>query len=304
MKKSVYIIFVLFVFVSNMVIVDASSGRLKSDSIKTCNGITYGSHSSDNHWHVASMKNGSYYATGSPIYSDPCGLNNSSENSYVQPHEENNTNTINEVFVEEEKSSDNLLKSVEVDNNSLIVSEVMTYNTNKEKVDIKVTTNNDKATYEIKNNSNLKVGENLIYIDVKAENGNIKNYMLNVNREKELSSEKGIIVYINNKEIEFKDFKATFNVSSNEEEINIDYKLKDKNTSVKMSKISKLKTGKNNIDIIVTAEDGSENKYQLNVYKNSTFEDFCSLLLTVILFAGLYYFVRFITRKFKKQKKS
>ena len=79
-----YTTFLLIMFIACNLNVNASSGRLRKDSIKTCNGVTYGQHSSDNHWHIASENSdGSYSATGNPIYSDPCNYsdNSSSNNS-------------------------------------------------------------------------------------------------------------------------------------------------------------------------------------------------------------------------------
>lgn len=74
MKK--YVKFIcLGLVLANIVIfnVNASSGKLKKSSIISCNGIIYGQHSSDNHWHIATQKeNGDYYPAGDAIYSNPC----------------------------------------------------------------------------------------------------------------------------------------------------------------------------------------------------------------------------------------
>ena len=94
MKKNVYISLLLILFCVGSVEVNASSGRLRKDSIKTCGGITYGQHSSDNHWHIAELKDGSYYATGNPIYSDPCSSSNSNNSD---KHESDNNNDSNQV---------------------------------------------------------------------------------------------------------------------------------------------------------------------------------------------------------------
>lgn len=53
MKKYIYGVLITMLFLFSAFSVDASSGRLKKDSIKTCNGIRYGQHSDDNHWHEA-----------------------------------------------------------------------------------------------------------------------------------------------------------------------------------------------------------------------------------------------------------
>ncbi len=76
MKK---ILIFIILLISLTINVTASSGALKSHSIKTCpNGKMYGYHGSDNHWHEAEYtprdKGSNYTAVGSPIYSDPCPI--------------------------------------------------------------------------------------------------------------------------------------------------------------------------------------------------------------------------------------
>ena len=59
----------------------ATSGFLKAASIKTCpNGSTYGYHGSDNHWHAAirSESDGRWRASGNPLSGDPCPSSNAS----------------------------------------------------------------------------------------------------------------------------------------------------------------------------------------------------------------------------------
>ncbi len=80
MKKFVVFILLLIMVLPNNVL--ATSGALKSNSIKTCpNGITYGYHGSDNHWHVAEKSNvkSGWSAVGDALPGDPCpaAVNNS-----------------------------------------------------------------------------------------------------------------------------------------------------------------------------------------------------------------------------------
>ena len=62
----------LCIIVPNNVL--ASSGKLRKDSIVTCNGVTYGKHGTDSvHWHVAEKRDNGWYPQGSAIYySNPC----------------------------------------------------------------------------------------------------------------------------------------------------------------------------------------------------------------------------------------
>ena len=66
----------------------ASSGALKKNSIKTCpNGVTYGYHAKDKHWHVAERSNTSsgWSAVGDAFYYDPCPNDSSSVSSTPNP---------------------------------------------------------------------------------------------------------------------------------------------------------------------------------------------------------------------------
>lgn len=71
-EKIKALITLIIILIINMSVVEASSGKLRSNSIITCDGIMYGQHSSDNHWHVAIKRDNGYYPSGSAIYSNPC----------------------------------------------------------------------------------------------------------------------------------------------------------------------------------------------------------------------------------------
>lgn len=72
--------------------IEATSGKLKSGSIKTCNGVTYGNHG-DGHWHRAVRHDSGYYPQGGNLgYSDPCGAtssNASQSNQVAAPKADN-----------------------------------------------------------------------------------------------------------------------------------------------------------------------------------------------------------------------
>lgn len=77
----------LFIFTCFLILptnVSASGGLLKQDSITECNGIKYGYHGSDKHYHKAILRDGKWYADGD-IVTDICnkstGSVNKSENS-------------------------------------------------------------------------------------------------------------------------------------------------------------------------------------------------------------------------------
>ena len=93
-------------------------------------------------------------------------------------------------------------------------------------ITIKVETNDSKATYEIKNNSSLSIGENKINIEVTAEDGSTKTYNLIVNREKELSSDTGIEVFINGEKVSF-DNQKNASIGTTDTSIDFNYNYID-----------------------------------------------------------------------------
>lgn len=322
MKKCLYLILLMTIFVVGIIEVNASSGALRKASIKTCNGITYGKHSSDNHWHVAEESDGKYYATGDPIYSDPCSSssnssnadnsnnsggssNNSSNNntSTTKPNSSSSSNANSSTEKEEVKSNDNTLKIIIIDGKEIDVKDNIDYSTTKEKISIKTTTNDKKAKYEIKNNSTLEIGENKISIEVTAEDGTTKTYNINVKRDKILSSDTGIKVIINDEEVSFSDNKATIYVSATETNLKIDYTLNDENAKVEMDKIEELKTGDNELKIKVIAEDGTEKEYEIIIHKYTKSEETISTILGLAIIGGMgygiYYVIKKVVPKFK-----
>jgi len=335
MKKSLYVILLLTIFLIGNIEVNASSGQLRKASIKTCNGITYGQHSSDNHWHVAEEKDGKYYATGDPIYSDPCSSNNNSSgnsssnnnsndnsssgsssndsssnnsSSGTSSNNSSNNNSSNNnqttTKPEETKSNDNTLKAIIINEENIKIEENMSYSTTDKKLDIKVETNNSKATYEIKNNSNLSVGNNEIVIEVKAEDGSTKNYKINVERKIILSSDTGIKVKIDEEEVVFSNYKATVYVSSSATSISVDYTLSNEKAKVEMDEIDKLKTGDNTLNIKVTAEDGTEQNYEIVIHKYTKAEDTISTILAFVMLGGIGYGIYYLIKKFKNKLKN
>ncbi|MBR3161700.1 MAG: cadherin-like beta sandwich domain-containing protein [Bacilli bacterium] len=86
-------------------------------------------------------------------------------------------------------SSDNTIKSLIIKNHKINFNkDVLEYsikvNENTSKLDIKVILNHPKATYEIIGNKDFKIGNNKVYIAVTAEDGSVKNYIINVKKEK------------------------------------------------------------------------------------------------------------------------
>ncbi len=122
-------------------------------------------------------------------------------------------------------SSDNSLKSLSIEGADIEFNKkTLTYNVNvpNEVVEAKVSyeTTSSKAVASISGNTALEVGENKIEINVTAEDGSIRTYVLNITRE-----------------------KSVLKSENNEEEI-----------------VSKIKDTSNNDDIVVTVDEDDENK--------------------------------------------
>ena len=321
-KKSVYFgIVLLCVLFLGMTNVYATSGRLRKNSIKTCNGITYGQHSSDNHWHVAVRNSdGSYNASGDPIYSDPCASSSNSSSSSGNTSGSSNTNSsssntssgsskpastpvatpVSIPTPTPELSSDTSLKSVTVDGNSIEVSDWMEYQTTNERVDIVVETTDSNATYTV-HNRDLLEGENPIEIEVTAPNGDIKSYTLTVVRE-ELSDNTNIHVIIDGKEITFDSMgNAEVTVSSTTDQIEYTYTLEDENAAVETEEIETLQTGDNLMKFLVTAQDGTQETYEITIHKYSFAEEAIITILSFAILGGIGYGIYYFVKKRKKK---
>lgn len=321
-KKSVYFgIVLLCVLFLGMTNVYATSGRLRKNSIKTCNGITYGQHSSDNHWHVAVRNSdGSYNASGDPIYSDPCASSSNSSSSSGNTSGSSNTNSSSSNTISgssepastpvatpvsiptptPELSSNTSLKSVTVDGNSIEVSDWMEYQTTNERVDIVVETADSNATYTV-HNRDLLEGENPIEIEVTAPNGDIKSYTLNVVREV-LSDNTNIHVIIDGEEITFDSMgNAEVTVSSTTEQIEYTYTLEDENATVEIEEIETLQTGDNLMKFLVTAQDGTQKTYEITIHKYSFAEEAIITILSFAILGGIGYGIYYFVKKRKKK---
>ena len=171
------------------------------------------------------------------------------------------------------KSSDTSLKKVTVDEKDISIADNMVYETTKESATILVVANNSKATLDYKKNPALTIGENIINIKVTAENGNVKNYRLNITREKILSSNKNIKIFVDGKEVTFNSFKSDIiNISNNKENLDITYELEDSNAHAEIIDNENLQVGHNEIVVKVTAENGENQDYVLIVEKEEAKE--------------------------------
>lgn len=163
------------------------------------------------------------------------------------------------------KSNDATLKYIIIDNNKFDSVDNVKYSTTNENVNIEVVTNDSNARYEVKNNSNLSIGENTITIDVTAEDGTSKNYNINVTREKILSNDTQIkIITIDSEEF---DTIENIQYTTTKEIVFVKVVTNDENAKYEIKKNSNLSIGDNSVIIEVTAEDGTTKEYNINVIR-------------------------------------
>lgn len=287
MKKVLIFIGILYILFPIHTL--ATSGSLKKDTIKECEGNLYGQHGSDNHWHVAiKNENGSYSAKGDAILNDPCPLNN-----------ENNINNLNtdDKTVAIPQNSDSSLKEITIDDEKIDIKETMEYKTTKEKITLNIIANNENAKVEYDNLNNLELGNNIINIKITALDGSITKYVLIIVREKTLDTNTDIQVKIDNELIEFNDYKYAVEVKNNVDSLDIDYSLVGENAKVVIEGNEKFVTGKNEVKIIVTAESGDIQEYIITVTKLDWFNSIIKIILgsSVVVAIGA-----FLTKIFKK----
>ena len=179
------------------------------------------------------------------------------------------------VAITREKSDDATLKTLDVLEGSL--SPTFDKETEEYQVDVKegitslqmnIETNSDEATYKVVGNSGFKVGENTVKVIVTAENGNKKTYTIKVNRK---ASEN---TYLNLLTTDKYDMETIFDKETESYDITLENDVTTLNVSAiaedKLSKVTgagkySLKTGVNEINIVVTAENGDSRIYTLNV---------------------------------------
>ena len=187
-----------------------------------------------------------------------CSINSSSSSS------SNNKTTTSKIV----KSSDTSLKKITVDEEDITIANDMAYTTTKDSVVILVVANDSKATLDYEKNPDLTIGENVINIKVTAENGNVKNYKLSITREKILSANKNIKIFVDGKEVTFNLFRSDIiNISNDKENIDITYELEDSNANAEIMGNENLQVGHNEIIVRVTAENGETQDYILIVEK-------------------------------------
>lgn len=185
------------------------------------------------------------------------------------------------------RSSDNTLKSLSVskgnlypafDPNSTTYS--ITVDNDVTSIDVSALANDEKASVSISGNTNLREGMNTIQVKVTAENESVKTYTINVNRKKsgntknepEKSSNnllKSLLVGDGALKPDFDPNTADYSLTVGNDINALDLQAiaQDNKAKVEISNNENLIVGKNVITITVTAENGAQRIYTVNVIK-------------------------------------
>lgn len=183
---------------------------------------------------------------------------------------------------EPKKSEDKALKSLEIEGITLdpvfdpeITDYTISLEKDVEKLDIKATANDEKATVEITGNEALKSGDNIIKITVTAEDKTTRIYTINASKKGDVKltlrnmkvDGYTISPAFSQNTLEYKLTILDANVSS----INVIAAASDEKAKVEVSGNTDLKQGENIVNIVVTSEDGTESAtYKIVVNKSTT----------------------------------
>ncbi len=85
-------------------------------------------------------------------------------------------------------SGNNFIKSLEIKNYKIdfdmeTLDYEITVGNNVDSLDLTVILDDEKATYSVIGNENFKTGKNMVTIEVKAEDGSVRNYVITVNKK-------------------------------------------------------------------------------------------------------------------------
>lgn len=298
MKKQFCYVFIIFVLLMSFLptVVNANI---------VCNDGTVSPSCADCHRGCCSHHGGC--SSGSKNTSSSTNKTSSSSNKTNSSSKNSNKVTQQPTIKKEPKSNDVSLKTVSIDSEKIDISDSMSYKTTNKKVDIYVKANDDKATIEYKSNAELVVGDNVINIKVVAENGNVKNYKLNIIKENTLGNNKNIKIMVDDKEVHFNSFKSEIiYLPNNKNIIDIKYELEDINAKVEIIGNKDLKVGKNEVIVKVIAENGEAQDYTLNIERQSKIEEIIPNIIcinfVVGFFGGMCYLIYYFINQNKKKQ--
>ena len=172
----------------------------------------------------------------------------------------------------DDRSTDTTLKNITISSGKIdFKKDKYNYDVNVtndvESIKINAEANDPKSKVEVNGPSTLDVGENIFIIKVTAENGSVKEYKVNVNREKKVTITDGNKI----KDIEVEDYELEFysdvydyTLKTNESDLDIIVTLYDEDSSYVINGNENLEDG-SIISIVVTDKDDNHNIYRIHI---------------------------------------
>ena len=236
-----------------------------------------------------------------------------------------NSSTKNNSKVEEQdkkvKSSDATLKSLTIKDEEIKFKPSTTkYTLNVDNdvtsLDITAKANNSKATVKITGNKDFEVGENIVKITVRAEDGTSKVYTITVTRAEEKQDEpeqvKGtaplLDLKVKNYTIneKFNASRTTYTVDVvNEKNVELEYVLGNKDSIVEITGNNNLQVGLNKVQLKVTEPNGTVTVYTVNVNNTNVVEENNNLWLIIIIILSILVIIEtiYIIAKNRKERR-
>ena len=190
-------------------------------------------------------------------------LNEGNNDVQIKVRAENGSETTYSIKITREKNNDSTLKSIKVDDDEISIKKgKLRYSLNVDnkvtKPKITATPNDSNAKIEIDNFEELKEGDNEINIIVTASNGMKSNYVVNIIRDKLISSNSKLKnIVIKNHELKFDRDKLNYKIKLSKDEDKLDIAVETANNKAKYLIIGNKELKNNSIvKIKVTAEDG------------------------------------------------
>lgn len=307
MKKTLLIIFISVVILIMPTTVLAHPGGLDSSGCHYCrtNCGKWGLDTNEYHCHSGntySNSKGEVYDKSGTKISNSNSNNNDSDNkdenvnnnnsTTEKPSSNNNNNTSNnsttntkpETSITKpstskpvEKSKDTSLEYIKINDQDILISDEMNYETSKKNIEIDVKSSDIKSLVEF-DTPELKVGENEVIIKVTAEAGNVKEYKMIITR-KEIQSTVVIKKFVfGSSEVKFENNNATIQKLSNETSFEYSYELSDESAKlllyVNNNEVTKLENIKKDdiIKLVVVDVDDNRNIYEIKVTELSEAE--------------------------------
>lgn len=190
-----------------------------------------------------------------------------------------------------------------IDFNADIYSYSINVDSSVDSINVTAIPEDDTSKVEIKNNTNLENGS-VITVIVTGVDNSISEYKIIVSKETHIMSSNAKL-----SSLTIKDYNLAFNpkintysltVNSNTTELDINYVVEDEKSIVTISGNENLVSG-SKVKIAVTAEDGTENIYTIDIDKekesNSITIIFIIILILSILAGAYYIYKKFIQSK-------